>query len=166
MGAGDLPKLIGRMDAEEVTEVLDVTLVGAAGTRVVQVGEPLGRCRHLCQPLKLSRRQAAFRRGMLGRNQIIHRGSLQGEIAGNAARNQVHSDTSATFDSREQRSMDRLRHRVVALSSHGSRRRTHHGTAEEYPPPSHSVRPGRELDRAPARGWIRSRLMPPSDRPI
>ena len=60
VGTGDRSKLIGRMDAEEAAEVLNVALVGAPSTRVVQVGKPLGCCRYLSQTLELVGRESAL----------------------------------------------------------------------------------------------------------
>lgn len=42
MGPGDRAELLGRDDADETAEVPEVALVGPAGARVVEVGEPLG----------------------------------------------------------------------------------------------------------------------------
>lgn len=81
VGAGDRTKLIGRVDAKKAAEVLDVTLVSAAGARVVQVCKPLGRGRHLGQALELGCSKPALgkrnARGVPGRGgQIIHPGNL------------------------------------------------------------------------------------------
>lgn len=60
MGAGHLAELLRCLQAEEGAEVFEVAPVGAAGARVVEVGEPLDGGRHPGEALELGGGEAAF----------------------------------------------------------------------------------------------------------
>ena len=59
MGPGHVAKLLGCVQADKLTEILNIALVDAAGTRVVEVGEPLDGGRYRGQALKFSGSQSA-----------------------------------------------------------------------------------------------------------
>ena len=59
MGPGHVAKLLGCVQADKLTEILNIALVGAAGTRVVEVGEPLDGGRYRGQALKFGGSQSA-----------------------------------------------------------------------------------------------------------
>lgn len=92
MGAGDGAELFGGGDADELAEVLQVALVGAAGARVVEVGEPLGGGRHLGQVLELGGGEAALGRcrgeggGAGGGYQLSHAGQAPTRRTGSRVR--------------------------------------------------------------------------------
>ena len=60
MGAGHRAKFLGSAEADKPTKVRQVILIGAAGARVVEVGEPFRRGRHAGQLLELGGAQATF----------------------------------------------------------------------------------------------------------
>jgi hypothetical protein len=88
VGAGDLPHLLGALNAGEGRELLDVAAVRAPGARVVEVGKPLQLPGHLAQPLELGAAQAfAFRfqsdpQGMAVWGAFNHRGAVLVLITG------------------------------------------------------------------------------------
>ncbi|MNI25834.1 hypothetical protein D3C73_795100 [compost metagenome] len=61
VGAGHFAKLLGGVQADKLAEILDVALVGAAGARVGQVGEPFDGGRDRGQALELGGGQPACR---------------------------------------------------------------------------------------------------------
>ena len=53
VGAGDSPHFLGGRDSHKAAELAHVALVGATGTRIVDIGEPLHLGRHPGQTLEL-----------------------------------------------------------------------------------------------------------------
>lgn len=68
---GDGAKFIGAGEADKTAEVFQIVLVGAAGARVVDIGEPFHRWRPRGQLVVLGRAQAAFAGS--GGNPLAHR---------------------------------------------------------------------------------------------
>ena len=79
--AGDGTEFLGAGEPNKPAEVFQVVLIGAAGTWVVNIGEPFRRCRHGGQLLKLNGTQAPFCRGLQGASsEVFHR--LRGSWGG------------------------------------------------------------------------------------
>ena len=74
VGAGDPPHFLGGRDPHKAAELAHVALVGAAGARVVDIGEPLHLGRHPGQALELG---AGKQPPLAGRLKIEGRNDLQ-----------------------------------------------------------------------------------------
>jgi len=64
-------ELLGSFDADEPHDGTQVIPVGAAGVRVVDIGEPLGFARQFRQPLELGAGQKALRAGNTGGGRVL-----------------------------------------------------------------------------------------------
>ena len=77
---GNCAKFIGAGEPDKTTEVSQVALVRAAGTRVVEIGEPFGGCRHRGQVLEFCSGYPSLitRLYQVGRRRLCHAISLLG----------------------------------------------------------------------------------------